>query len=87
MMSCNAYYCYVLREILENRKYGSIDEAMDKWNEYVKSFGFGQKLGSDFPSELGGNIPDSKYYNRVESCNLVVVTVEYALEWCCIFNN
>ena len=65
MMSCNAYYCYVLRALLENPKYDSIDEAMDKWNEYVKSFGFGQKLGSDFPSELGGNIPDSKYYNRV----------------------
>ena len=65
MMSCNAYYCYVLRNLLENPKYASIDDAMDKWNEYVKSFGFGQKLGSDFPSELGGNIPDSKYYNRV----------------------
>ena len=65
MMSCNAYYCYVLRSLLENPKYDSIDEAMDKWNEYVKSFGFGKKLGSDFPSELGGNIPDSKYYNRV----------------------
>ena len=65
MMSCNAYYCYVLRNLLENKKYSSIDEAMDKWNEYVKSFGFGQKLGSDFPSELGGFIPDSKYYNKV----------------------
>jgi penicillin-binding protein 2 len=64
-MSCNAYYCYVLRSLLENPKYGSIDEAMDKWNEYVKSFGFGRKLGSDFPSELGGFIPDSKYYNKV----------------------
>ncbi len=65
MMSCNAYYCYVLRDLLENKKYDSIDEAMDKWNEYVRSFGFGHKLGSDFPSELGGFIPDSKYYNRV----------------------
>ena len=64
MMSCNAYYCYVFRSILENPKYGSIDEATDKWKEYVMSFGFGQKLGSDFPSELGGFIPDSKYYNR-----------------------
>ena len=65
MMSCNAYYCYILRDLLENKKYGSIGEAMDKWKEYVQSFGFGQKLGSDFPSELGGFIPDSKYYNRV----------------------
>ena len=65
MMSCNAYYCYILRDLLENGKNGSVTESMDKWNEYVKSFGFGRKLGSDFPSELGGFIPDSKYYNRV----------------------
>ena len=64
MMSCNAYYCYVLRGILENPKYECIDDALDTWRQYVMSFGFGQKLGSDFPSELGGFIPDSKYYNR-----------------------
>ena len=65
MMSCNAYYCYVLRDLLENKKYESFDESMDHWNEYVTSFGFGKKLGSDFPAELGGFVPDSKYYNRV----------------------
>ena len=65
MMSCNAYYCYILRDLLENRKYTSIGIAMDKWKEYVMSFGFGQKLGSDFPSELGGFIPGSAYYNKV----------------------
>ena len=69
MMSCNAYYCYILRDLLENGKNGSIGESMDKWNEYVKSFGFGKKLGSDFPSELGGFIPDSKYYDRVYGKN------------------
>ena len=63
MMSCNAYYCYVLKSILENRKYKNIDEAFDKWHDYVLSFGFGQKLGSDFPAELGGNIPTADYYN------------------------
>lgn len=65
MMSCNAYYCYVLRDLLENKDFSSIDEAMDYWNKAVGSFGFGNKLGSDFPSELGGFIPDSKYYNKV----------------------
>ncbi|MBQ3207154.1 MAG: penicillin-binding protein 2 [Bacteroidales bacterium] len=65
MMSCNAYYCYILRDLLENKKYESIGIAMDKWKEYVMSFGFGQKLGSDFPSELGGFIPGSGYYNKV----------------------
>lgn len=65
MMSCNAYYCYVLKSILENKKYDNIAEALDKWREYVMSFGFGKPLGSDFPAELGGTIPSSKYYNRV----------------------
>ena len=64
MMSCNAYYCYVLRDILENEKYDSIDEAFNKWREYVLSFGFGQELGSDFPSEKAGFIPDADYYNK-----------------------
>ncbi len=65
MMSCNAYYCYILRDLLENKKHGTIGVAMDKWQEYVKSFGFGQKLGSDFPAELGGFIPGSGYYNKI----------------------
>ena len=65
MMSCNGYYCYVLKSILDNRKYKKINEAFDVWRDYVLSFGFGQKLGSDFPSELAGNIPTSKYYDKV----------------------
>ena len=63
--SCNGYFCYVLRNILQNPKYGSIQEAFSVWREYVLSFGFGHKLGSDFPSELGGNIPTSDYYDRI----------------------
>ena len=63
--SCNGYFCYVMRNILENKAYSSTAEALDAWRDYVMSFGFGHKLGSDFPSELGGNIPSAKYYNRV----------------------
>ena len=63
--SCNGYFCYVLRNVLENKKYSSIQEAFDVWREYVLSFGFGHKLGSDFPSELGGNIPTSNFYDRI----------------------
>lgn len=65
MMSCNGYFCYVLRNILENKKYRDIGEALDKWNEYVQSFGFGHKLGTDFPAELGGTLPTSKTYNKI----------------------
>lgn len=64
MTSCNAYYCIAFRELLENGKYGTVAESLDKWNEYVSSFGFGQKLGSDFPAERGGFIPKSTYFDR-----------------------
>ncbi len=64
MMSCNAYYCYVLKNILENRKYDGVDEALDHWHDMVTSFGFGTKLGSDFPNEFSGSIPSAKTYNR-----------------------
>ena len=63
--SCNGYFCYVFRNILDNKKYKGTAEAFDAWREKVLSFGFGRKLGSDFPSELGGNIPTSDFYNRV----------------------
>ena len=63
--SCNGYFCYVFRNILDNKKYKNTAEALDVWREYVQSFGFGRKLGSDFPSELGGNIPTSAFYDKI----------------------
>ena len=65
MMSCNAYYCYVFRNIIDNPKYGSVGEAFDKWREYVTSFGFGTKLGSDIPYELAGNVPTRATYDKL----------------------
>ncbi len=69
MMSCNGYFCYVMKNILENRKYSGPGEALDKWHDYVQSFGLGRKLGSDFPAELGGTLPTSAYYNRIYGKN------------------
>ena len=63
--SCNGYFCYVFLNILDNKKYKTTADAFDAWREKVLSFGFGRKLGSDFPSELGGNIPTSEFYNKV----------------------
>lgn len=62
--SCNAYFCYVFRDILENRKHGSIKQNFDRWKEYVESFGFGRKLGSDFLDEGNGYVPDASFYDR-----------------------
>lgn len=65
MMSCNAYFCYVLKGILENPEYGDMDESFTKWRDYVESMGFGKKLGSDFPAELGGTLPTADTYNKI----------------------
>ncbi len=62
--SCNAYFCYVLRNILDNKRYKNIQEAYDVWYDYVRSFGFGRKLDSDFLSEGNGYVPDHAFYDR-----------------------
>ncbi len=63
-MSCNAWFCNAFRNILENPKYGSVQDAFDKWREYLVAFGFGNKLGIDLPNELSGFIPGRSYYDR-----------------------
>ncbi len=62
--SCNAYFCYVMRDIIDNRKYGSVKKGLDVWSEYVKSFGFGVGLNSDFNGELKGYVPAADFYNK-----------------------
>ncbi|MBR3500005.1 MAG: penicillin-binding protein 2 [Bacteroidales bacterium] len=64
-MSCNAYFCNVFKNVLENKQYSSTAEAFDKWASYVRAFGFGSKLGTDYPGELGGTIPASSYYDKI----------------------
>lgn len=63
--SCNAYFCYVFRNVIENRKFENVKQGLDKWVEYVKSFGFGRKLDSDFLDEQEGYVPTSERYDRV----------------------
>jgi len=65
MMSCNAYFCYVFRSILDNKKYGSVREGFEKWKEYTESFGFGRKLGTDIPGEKAGTMPTAERYDRL----------------------
>ncbi len=62
--SCNTYFCNVYRNILDNPARGGVKEGYAAWYEYVTSFGFGRKLGSDFLNEGSGYVPDVDFYNR-----------------------
>lgn len=62
--SCNAYFCNVLRRILEDPKYERTDSAFSNWRKHVTSFGFGSRLNSDIPGELRGLVPNPSYYDR-----------------------
>ena len=65
--SCNSYFCWGLRAMLENEKYGSIQNAMDKWLDHMVAQGFGYRLGVDLPSEKRGLIPNSQLYDKRHS--------------------
>ncbi|MBQ8205714.1 MAG: penicillin-binding protein 2 [Alistipes sp.] len=62
--SCNAYFCYVFRDMITNAKYGSIKEGVKRWNEYVYSFGFGRRLGTDLYGEGPGYVPTPEFYDK-----------------------
>lgn len=66
--SCNAYFCYGLRNMLDNRdktKYPTIQDAFETWKDYIVSEGYGYRLGIDLPGESRGYIPNSKVYDKV----------------------
>ncbi|UCG29030.1 MAG: penicillin-binding protein 2 [Bacteroidales bacterium] len=79
--SCNAYFCYVFRSVLDNPRYESVREGFWAWSNYIRSFGFGDKLNSDFTNELKGLVPtdtlyDSKYgRDRWQSLMLVSLAI------------
>ncbi len=63
--SCNTFFCYAFRQILDNPSYGSVKDAFDVWNDYVYSFGFGRSLDSDLAGELSGTVPTRETYDRI----------------------
>lgn len=78
--SCNAYYCYVYRSILDNPKYGSVQDAYVQWSKYLNSFGIGIKTGIDLPEESPGILKKPAYFERVfgknwRSSNVVSMSI------------
>ena len=63
--SCNAFFCWGLYHMIGNRKkYGSVQNAMNTWRDYMVSMGFGYKLGIDLPGEKRGLIPNAEFYDN-----------------------
>lgn len=63
--SCNSYYSYVFRSIVDQQKFTTFVEGYNHWREQVKSFGPGTNLGTDLPYDKPGNVPSEKYYNKI----------------------
>jgi penicillin-binding protein 2 len=63
--SCNGYFCWGLYHMINNRpKYGTVQNAMNTWRDYMVSMGFGYRLGIDLPGEKRGLIPNAQFYDK-----------------------
>lgn len=62
--SCNAYYAYTFRRIMENPALGGVKNGYEKWREFVLSFGFADKICPELDEELKGFIPTADYYQK-----------------------
>ena len=63
--SCNGYFCWGLYYMIgAKNKYGSVQNAMNTWRDYMVSMGFGYKLGIDLPGEKRGLIPNAEFYDK-----------------------
>lgn len=63
--SCNSYFSFVFKSVLEDEKYNGTYESYANWRNTVLSFRMGQKTGSDIVDERNGNVPSINYYDRI----------------------
>ena len=64
--SCNGFFCWGLYHMLNTSKskYGSVQNAMNTWRDYMVSMGFGYQLGVDLPGKKRGLIPNAEFYDK-----------------------
>ena len=63
--SCNAYFCQVFREVIDKNGFSKADKGLDTLVMHLDAFGLGRALEVDLPNELKGNVPTSKYYDKL----------------------
>ena len=64
--SCNGFFCWGLYHMINTNisKYGTVQNALNTWRDYMVSMGFGYKLGIDLPGEKRGLIPNAQFYDK-----------------------
>ena len=66
--SCNPYFYYVMRRIIQQGKKKSIfadaEIGLNEWYDYILSFGLGKEFDTDVTGMRPGLIPNSAYYDR-----------------------
>lgn len=63
--SCNSYFSYVFKSVIEDKKYHNTYKAYANWRDIATSFCLGTKTGSDLANELRGNVPSIGYYDKI----------------------
>jgi penicillin-binding protein 2 len=63
--SCNSYFSYVFKSVIEDKKYHDTYKAYQNWRDIATSFCLGTRTGSDLANELRGNVPSIAYYDKV----------------------
>jgi len=62
--SCNSYYSYVFRSVIDNKQFKSTEASFQDWRARIALFGIGVKLEADLPNVLKGSVPTIDYYNK-----------------------
>lgn len=64
--SCNSWFCKAFMNMIRDRnKYKTKIEAIDRWKQYMLSFGLGAPLGIDINGEADGEMPDGEILGRM----------------------
>lgn len=66
--SCNPYFYYVMRRIIQQGKkksmFADAEIGLNNWYDYILSFGLGQEFETDVTGMRPGLIPNSAYYDK-----------------------
>ena len=62
--SCNAFYCNLFRDLMNQSGFKNTPEAYTNWRNYLVEMGIGINLKTDLDHTRAGNLPTSDYYTK-----------------------